>query len=84
MMHGPVSNSYLQLCHMIREIVHVRAMTLTCMLVIFEHLTVKPGQASPKDNSINEFFFQKLNPLEVVDFRFISAFNIPSSMHHEQ
>ena len=47
-MHRPVSNSYLQLCDMIREIVHVKDMKLTCMLVTFEHLTIKPGQAYPQ------------------------------------
>ena len=36
-------------------------------------ITVKPGQAYPQD-SINEFIIWKLNPLVVVDFRFISAF----------
>ena len=35
--------------------------------------TVKPGQAHPQD-SINEFIIRMLNPLVVVDFRFISAF----------
>lgn len=33
---------------------------------------------TPKDNAINEVIFQTLNVLEVVDFRFISAFNIPA------
>ena len=36
------------------------------------NVTVKPGQAYPQDAS-NEFIIQKLNPLVVVDFRFISA-----------
>ena len=35
-------------------------------------LSVKPGQAYPQD-SINEFVIPKLNPLVLVDFRFISA-----------
>ena len=36
-------------------------------------LTVKPSQAYPQDY-ITEFIIRKLNPLVVVDFRFISAF----------
>ena len=36
------------------------------------NVTVKPGQAYPQD-AINEFIIQKLNPLVVVDFRFIAA-----------
>ena len=73
MIHCPVSNSYSQLCHMIKQTVHVRAMKLTCMSVTFEKV-----KCIPKDNSINEVIFQTLNVLEVVDFRFISAFNIPA------
>ena len=39
-------------------------------------MTVKPGQAYPlpPQDSINEFINRKLNPLVVVDFRFIFAF----------
>ena len=36
-------------------------------------ITVKPGQAYPP-RFHNEFIIRKLNPLVVVDFRFISAF----------
>ena len=36
------------------------------------NVTVRPGQTYPQD-AINEFIVQKLNPLVVVDFRFISA-----------
>ena len=36
-------------------------------------ITVKPGQAYPP-RFHNEFIFRKLNPLVVVDFRFVSAF----------
>ena len=49
------------------------------MFCIYWYFTVKPGQAypppppPPRQDGINEFIIQKLNPLVVVDFRFISA-----------
>ena len=36
-----------------------------------DNVTVKPSQAYPQDY-INEFIIRKLNPLVVVDFRFMS------------
>ena len=41
--------------------------------IIEATITVKPGQATPQD-PINEFIIRRLNPLVVVDFRFVYAF----------
>ena len=37
-------------------------------------ITVKPEVKRTPQNSINEFVIQKLSPLAVLDFRFISKF----------
>ena len=59
------------------RVVHQCAI-LTCVncltdINVEKVITVNASQACPQDY-INEFIIQKLNPLIVVDFRFMSAF----------
>ena len=59
------------------RVVHQCAI-LTCVnyltdINVEKVITVNPSQACPQDY-INEFIIRKLNPLIVVDFRFMSAF----------